>query len=598
MIRSHEKPMMNLSVPNDHVLHHPRPEYPRPQFERKEWLNLNGTWRFDFDDSNSGLNDCWYDQHTFNRTIQVPFAFQTNLSGISDTDFHDVVWYEKDFELPAKWNNQRLLLHFGAVDYRAWVWVNGILVTQHEGGHVAFQADITHALQPFHNRITVRVEDVTLDLEQPRGKQYWKNDSAFIFYTRTTGIWQTVWLEPVCDTYLDSVKIIPDIDCGQVQLEYILKGDVLDTQVEAQIWFGDTLIASQTHALNAYRSCTTISLNSAQDLHLWTPENPALYDLRLVLRSNNQILDEVESYFGMRKISIEKGRILLNNHPYYMRLVLDQGYHPDGLLTFPSDDAIRNDVELTKQMGFNGVRKHQKVEEPRYLYWADQLGLLVWGEMANAYEYSEIAVKRITQEWQEVIQRDFNHPSLVAWVPINESWGVPNLKADSRQRDHLVALYYLVRSLDPTRLVISNDGWEHAKTDLLTIHDYEGSGEVLRERYASVESIVQARPADRDLYVSGFAYNNEPILVTEFGGIAYQKDDQEGWGYTTASNGHEFIRRYQDVISAMLASPHVQGFCYTQLCDVEQEINGLLTYDRKPKGDLAIIREINLALKG
>jgi beta-galactosidase/beta-glucuronidase len=569
----------------------PRPEYPRPQLERAEWMNLNGEWRFDFDDTDTGLKDRWYSQHNFSRTIIVPFAFQAPLSGIAEIDFHDVVWYERDFELRASWDGRRVLLHFGAVDYRAWVWVNGIFVTHHEGGHVPFSADVTHALHAGSNRVTVRVEDSSTDREQPRGKQYWERESKSIFYTRTTGIWQTVWLEPVSEIYLDHFKITTDIDLNQINLQLVLN-HFSDVQMNVKVTLNGTLVASHRYTSEQARSFAVVSLDGT-DVQLWSPENPTLYDLNFQLRRGDVLIDEVKSYFGMRKISIENGRVLLNNQPYYLRLVLDQGYHPQGLLTFPSDEVIRNDVELTKAMGFNGARKHQKVEEPRYLYWADHLGLLVWGEMANAYEYSEQAVRRITHEWQEAVERDFNHPSIVAWVPINESWGVPNLKTDSRQINHLLALYHLVRSIDPTRLVISNDGWEHAKTDLLTIHDYEGKGNVLRERYATLESILQARPANRDLYVPRFAHCGEPILVTEFGGIAFQKDVQQGWGYTTASDDDEFIRRYEAVVSAILASPPVQGFCYTQFTDVEQEINGLLTYDRQPKVDPAIIHKIN-----
>jgi beta-galactosidase/beta-glucuronidase len=573
----------------------PRPEYPRPQFERVEWMNLNGEWRFEFDDSDTGLKEEWYEEHNFSRRIIVPFAYQARLSGIGEIDFHDVVWYEREFTLPESWTGKRVLLHFGAVDYRAWVWVNGRFISQHEGGHVPFQVDISHALQSDSNRITVRVEDISTDLEQPRGKQYWERESKSIFYTRTTGIWQSVWLEPVNQTHIDSFKIVPDIDAGQIQLEVLLKHFRPDLEIEAEIRFDGSILTSHTYRPEAARSLATIEVRTSPNLHLWSPENPALYDLTIRLHDGAKIIDEISSYFGMRKISIENGKVLLNNQPYYMRLILDQGYHPDGLLTFPSDDALRQDVELTKAMGFNGARKHQKVEEPRYLYWADHLGLLVWGEMANAYQYSETAVRRITLEWQEAVRRDFNHPSIVAWVPINESWGVPNLKTDSRQIDHLLALFHLVRSLDPTRLVISNDGWEHAKTDLLTIHDYEGNGDILRERYATLDSILQARPAKRDLYVPGFEYKGEPVLVTEFGGIAYQKDAQSGWGYTTATDDAEFIRRYQDVVSAIIISEQVQGFCYTQLTDVEQEINGLLTYDRQPKIDLALIQEITSA---
>ncbi len=571
----------------------PRPEYPRPQFERADWINLNGEWRFDFDDAGSGLKDRWYDSHDYSRRITVPFAFQSALSGIHDTAFHDVVWYERDFDLPQAWAGKTVLLHFGAVDYRAWVWVNGAFVAYHEGGHVPFHADITPALTTGGNRVTVRVEDVSTDMEQPRGKQYWETESKSIFYTRTTGIWQTVWLEAVNDTHIEQFKIITDIDEPQVRVQVELS-QYADVQLEVQALFDGSVVAAHSYAPDAARTSAVMTIG-AGDVHLWSPESPALYGLRLRLLRGDEVLDEVNSYFGMRKISVEDGRVLLNNQPYYMRLVLDQGYHPEGILTFPSDAAIRHDVELTKALGFNGARKHQKVEEPRYLYWADHLGLIVWGEMANAYAYSEKAVERITHEWQQAIARDFNHPCIVAWVPINESWGVPDLKNDPRQTDHLLALYHLVRSIDQTRLVISNDGWEHARTDLLTIHDYEGSGDVLRQRYATLESILNARPARRDLYVSGFAHSGEPILVTEFGGIGYQKDEQQGWGYTTAGDDEEFIRRYKDVVDAVLASPLVQGFCYTQLTDVEQEINGLLTYDRTPKVDPAIIKAITSA---
>ena len=276
-----------------------------------------------------------------------------------------------------------------------------------------------------------------------------------------------------------------------------------------------------------------------------------------------------------------------------MKLVLDQGYYPESLLTAPSDQAIRQDIELTKQKEFNSGRKHQKVEEPRYLYWTDKLGLLVWGEMANAFMYSDLSVKRITSEWQEVVERDYNHPSIVAWVPLNESWGVEHLSTDKRQPDHALSLYYLTKSLDTTRPVISNDGWEHIKSDILTIHDYEGKKEVLKDRYEKIENILDFKPAGRNLYVPGFNYDGQPIHVSEFGGIAYKKSEWKGWGYTSADSDEDFIQRYYDVVSPLLESSHVQGFCYTQLTDVEQEINGLLTYDRKPKVDPAIIRRIN-----
>jgi beta-galactosidase/beta-glucuronidase len=324
---------------------------------------------------------------------------------------------------------------------------------------------------------------------------------------------------------------------------------------------------------------------------LWSPEHPNLYDLQLeLLDPDDEVLDRVDSYFGMRKIEAKDGKVLLNDRPLYQRLVLDQGYFPQGILTAPTDEDLCRDVELAKEMGFNGARKHQKVEDPRWLFWADTLGFLVWGEMANAYQYSPAYVRRLTAEWQEAVIRDYNHPCIVAWIPMNESWGVPNLASDRSQTEHLLALYHLTRSLDPTRSVVSNDGWEHAITDLCTIHDYRDA-EALAKSYATPESAVAAEPADRPVYVPGYAYRGEPILITEFGGIAYS-GDEEGWGYSTVAGGDEFLERYEALIAALLRCQPVQGFCYTQLTDVEQEVNGLLAYDRKPKANLDRIRKI------
>lgn len=569
----------------------PRPEYPRPQFERAEWLNLNGVWRFAFDDANVGLRERWYAAEAagvFPHEIIVPFAFQARLSGIGDPAFHDIVWYQRHFDVPEAWQGRRILLHFGAVDYRAWVWINGQFAAYHEGGQTPFFADITDYLRTNGPQsVVVRVEDLSRDRAQPRGKQFWEVESASIFYTRTTGIWQTVWLEPVADIHLDRLKITPDLDRRVVNIDYHLVGDDTGIEIETEIAFADAVIERRVHppARQTFAFAGDI-------LHLWSPETPNLYDLRVRIRAKAALIDEVSSYFGMRKIAVQDGRVMLNNQPYVMRLVLDQGYHPDGLLTFPSDDALFHDIDMTKAMGFNGVRKHQKVEDPRYLYWADRAGLLVWGEMANCYLYTEQAVRRLMDEWQEAVTRDYNHPCIVAWVPLNESWGVPDLANDPRQVDWLLALYHLTKALDPTRLVISNDGWEHAKSDLLTIHDYTGDEATLRRRYERIETALAWRPGGHALYVPGISYAGEPILVTEFGGIAYRVTAQEGWGYTSADDPEAFVRQLRAVFAPLHDSPLVQGFCYTQLTDVEQEINGLLTYDRRPKVDIEIIRAI------
>jgi beta-galactosidase/beta-glucuronidase len=322
----------------------------------------------------------------------------------------------------------------------------------------------------------------------------------------------------------------------------------------------------------------------------WHPDRPMLYDLRLELADvDGHLVDAVETYFGMRKVEARHGCIYLNNQPFYSRLVLDQGYFPGGLLTAPTDEDLRRDIELAKELGFNGARKHQKVEDPRWLYWADTLGFVVWGEMANCYRYSSQAVRRLTMEWATAIERDYNHPCILAWVPMNESWGVPALMSDPRQRDHLKQMYHLTHSLDATRLVVSNDGWEHATTDLCTIHDYRDAGAVKRT-YTDALTAVAAEPAGRPIYTTDHGYQGEPILLTEFGGIAVE-GEAGTWGYRTVRDGAALLDRYRELITAVVASGVLQGFCYTQLTDVEQEANGLLTYDRQPKAPLVEFRK-------
>ena len=589
----------------------PRPEYPRPQLRRQDWTNLNGEWSFAFDDAGEGLAKDWQSvtpedlrpgNSPFDRKITVPFCYQSKISGIGETAFHDVVWYARTFEYTPE-GDERLLLHFGAVDYRATVWVNGAQVVSHEGGHTPFSADVTQALVGGDNVVVVWAEDPSRDVTIPRGKQYWKEKSEGIFYTRTTGIWQTVWLEPVNRRHIDSLRLTPDVDAASVELEVSVRGIEPGMSLRATVELGGEQVLEDTVDLRSSLVERSLPLHCGEApdaVHLadwpcpalWSPERPSQYDLRLeLLDRGGEVLDRLVSYFGMRKIEVKDGKIFLNDRPLYQRLVLDQGYFPEGILTAPTDEDLRRDVELAKEMGFNGARKHQKVEDPRWLYWADTLGLLVWGEMANAYQYSPEYVRRIMAEWQEAVNRDYNHPCIVAWAPMNESWGVPNLASDRSQTEHLLTLYHLTRSLDPTRLVVSNDGWEHAITDLCTIHDYRDA-EALAKSYATRESAVAAEPANKPIYVSGHVHGGEPILITEFGGVAFSGDER-GWGYSTVADADEFLALYGSLVEALMRSRPIQGFCYTQLTDVEQEINGLLTYDRKPKMDLARVREIN-----
>lgn len=579
-------------------VHTPRPEYPRPQFVRPTWLNLNGTWEFAFDDENAGERAGWWKgDRPLPQTICVPFAFQAPLSTIGDRSFHDVMWYRRAVEIPEEWTREDLLLHFGAVDYRAKVWVNGVQVSSHEGGQAPFSAEISAVVRPGTNLVVVRAEDPSTDLTIPRGKQYWCEQSASIFYTRTSGIWQTVWLEPVPVRRIDRIRLTPDLSGPAIAMEIFINRYRPGTRIAVTVRFGPELVAEETFLATELRTFRVIGLSEGDHRfeRMWTPENPQLYDVEFkLLDGAGGVLDKVDSYFGMRSVTVRQGKVLLNNLPYAQKLVLDQGYWPESLLTPPSDAAIRRDIELTKAMGFNGVRKHQKVEDPRYLYWADHLGLAVWSEMAAAYHFNDEAMARTTREWIEAVERDYNHPSIVAWVPINESWGVPHLLHQDRERQYLQALYHLLKALDGTRPVSTNDGWEHPETDLLTIHDYSASGDVLRARYsASVDEALRHTPGKRFICLPGFEPAQQPLLISEFGGVAFKKGAVEGWGYSGAVDEPDFIRRYRDLVGALSACPNVAGWCYTQLTDVEQEINGLLTYHREPKVDTETIRQIN-----
>jgi len=586
-----------------------RHEYPRPQLVRNDWLNLNGEWEFEFDDQNIGLEQKWYlGKSKYTKKINVPFAYQTKRSGINDPSFHDWVWYRREFEIPESMLNKQILLHFGAVDYRAMVFVNGNLVGTHEGGHTSFSFDITNYLIEGRQSVVVRVEDPSEDETIPRGKQFWVEKSAGIWYTRTTGIWQTVWIEAVNKTHVNKLRFTPDIDSGEISIEIEVSGEYVNKDIEIAISFKNDHVANETVKIHESYTKRSINLYNRKIFRTgfhgtgwnWSPENPNLFDVTIRLKEGEIVLDEMTSYFGMRKIHTENGMVYLNNKPYYQKLVLDQGYWPEGLLTAHTDQDFKKDIELTKEMGFNGCRKHQKVEDPRFLYWADQLGFLVWGECAASPCYSEDAVARLTKEWIEIIDRDYNHPCIVTWVPINESWGVPSIANNDQQQHHSLALYHLIHSLDKTRLVVSNDGWEMTKTDICAIHNYNHGHKEEVEKYnefrhslSTTDHLLHSKPAGRGIYAQGFHHCGEPILLTEFGGIGFKVGDESGWGYTSVSNEEEYIADYERVMKAVYESQSLHGFCYTQLTDVEQEINGLLTYDRKPKCDLKEIRRIN-----
>jgi beta-galactosidase/beta-glucuronidase len=519
-------------------------------------VSLNGEWEF-----GAGAG------RKFDRRITVPFAPQSQLSGIGAWEPADVVWYRRHFDAPAA---DRLLLHFGAVDYHATVWVNGEEVARHEGGHTPFAADVGHVVREHDNELIVQVEDPQVDKTIPRGKQYWKETSESIFYTATTGIWQTVWLEPLPARAIESLRITPDFDAREVEFEIGGEGPKHVT-----VTFGGRQIGEWTGDGSTGRVVLA-------DFHPWSPEDPALYDLEAWCGS-----DRVASYFGLRKVETKDGKFWLNGSPYVQRLILDQGYFPGGLLTAPTDDYLRRDIELAKEMGFNGARKHQKVEDPRWLYWADKLGFLVWGEMPNFHEHSAAAESRLTSEWMEAVRRDRDHPSIVAWVPLNESFGFAGVEPGPQARFQN-RLYRLTFELDGTRPVVSNDGWEHALTDLCTLHDYAVAN-VLSTRYRSLESALHPKARPKPPYLPGFSYRGEPVIVSEFGGVALA--GSTGFGWSDAADSGALLDTYRSMVEALMEPGPVEGFCYTQLTDIEHEQNGLLTFDRRPKVAPELLRK-------
>jgi beta-galactosidase/beta-glucuronidase len=594
--------------------------YPRPQLVRAHHRALDIQAGFAYDDADRGRDEHWErDSIALDRTIQLPFPPESPASEIGDTGFHSIVWYRiplTEYDLGAAGvgtQGERILLHFGAVDYLADVWVDGQHVAQHEGGQTPFCADITAALDrsAAEHQIVVRAQDDPLDLTMPRGKQDWRHEPHAIWYHRTTGIWRTVWVEAVPPLYIETLSWIPDLVHSRVraELEFNRRPDAA-VAVRAELSFEGLplgVVTVQTDAQSAVIEIPLANQLAGKDHQqlLWSPENPRLIDATITLTDAASPVDNpapapdaapdsadtVTSYFGLRSTAAEHGHFLLNDRPYYVRSVLEQGYWPTSHLTAPSLQALREEVELIRSLGFNAARIHQKVEDPRFLFWADRLGLLLWGETAAAYEFTPTAVERLTREWLQIVRRDRSHPSIVTWVPFNESWGIPHIAHDPAQRAYALALVNLTRALDPTRPVISNDGWEHVDSDVWSIHDYEASGHVLRTRYGSRQEIDELLrgigPAGRRISVADEDRpdRGQPVMLTEFGGVSFAVGTEldDSWGYSTARDADDFTTRITAILDAVNASSELAGFCYTQLTDTRQETNGLCDQNRVPK---------------
>ncbi len=571
--------------------------YPRPQLQRRNWTNLNGRWDFAID-----ADGAWQlpRDAQWTRTIEVPFAPETPASGIHDTGFFRAVWYRRTIPIPKTQPEERLLLHFGAIDYNATVWVNDWLAATHQGGYTPFTVDVTTCLNADSLTIVVRAEDDPLELSKPRGKQDWLLEPHSIWYYRTTGIWQTVWMEVVPATWIGRLRWTPNLERWEMGIEVWLDGQRREgLRLEVKMRVGDLLLADDTYQVISGEVHRRIALSDPgiddyRNGLLWNPAVPTLIDVELRLwGGRDELLDDVGSYTALRAIHVDGDKIVLNGRPYMLRLVLDQGYWRESGLTAPDDDALRRDVELAKAMGFNGVRKHQKVEDPRYLYWADRLGLLVWEEMPSAYRFTKQSVERVTREWTDAIDRDYSHPCIMTWVPINESWGVPNLPMNQAERHYVRGLYHITKTLDPTRPVVGNDGWESVSTDIIGIHDYDSNPDRIHARY-STDSVLprlfkRERPGGRVLVLEPDRSTEQPIVLSEFGGIALARDTRGTWGYSRAESGGVLAKQYERLMATIHTLGILAGFCYTQFADTYQEANGLLYDDRTPKFPLDVI---------
>jgi beta-galactosidase/beta-glucuronidase len=554
---------------------------------RSDWLSLNGWWDFALDLSDSGEERAFTEGKGFNQRILVPFAPESLLSGVGNLDFMTAVWYKRTFSIPEKWTGKRILLHFEACDYKTTVWLNGKKVGEHEGGYTPFTFDLTDFLSSGNNLLVVRARDDARSGLQPTGKQCQRLQSYSCLYRRTTGIWQTVWLEPVTANYIEKFKVVPDADNGEatilVHLNQASEGGDLSLRVSDQ---GQSAFAAAKKADKIV--AFSVKLENPK---LWAVGAPYLYDFEIVLSSQNREEDKVSGYFGLRKIEARGNKIFLNNAPLFLRSVLDQGFYPDGIYTAPSDEALKNDILLSLAAGFDGARLHQRVFERRFLYWADKLGYIVWGEFADwGLDLSRPESYLIfSRQWGEAVERDFNHPALIGWCPLNERW-------DQSYPGIIENLFHLTKLLDPTRLVIDSSGGYHfASPDVYDSHNYEQDVAKFKPAF---DGLLQSPP---DVFVNGekernVPYRGQPYFVSEYGGIWWNPGqiDEKAWGYgARPRTQEEFLDRYKRLTEALLFNPKVAGFCYTQLYDIEQEVNGLYSFERKPKFDPEYFKRVN-----
>jgi beta-galactosidase/beta-glucuronidase len=570
----------------------PRPEYPHPQFERSEWINLNGVWSFAFDFGRSGLERGFMRSTGFEREIVVPFCPESVLSGVGHTDFLESVWYHRTIEVPVQWRGKRVYLHFGGVDFECHVYIDGRHVGGHFGGSVSFSFDITGFVAAGSRcHLVVHAKDDTRSTLQGGGKQSLDYHSIGCFYTRTTGIWQTVWLEAVHPSGVLSCDQIIDVDQKKLHVRPHFKDPHPRLTFTASAFINNEKVAEARMPVS---NAGMVSLDLSTQWAMWSPAHPALYDLVYqVLTPEGEAIDIVKSYAGMRKIHTEGSHFFLNNEPLYLRFVLDQGYYMQSIWTAPSDEALRHDIELSLAAGFNGARLHQKVFEQRFHYWADRLGYMTWAEYPSwgLSLKSDNSARNMLSEWREIVLRDRNHPSIIAWTPLNETW---DLSDHHRHRRLHVDAYELTQTLDPSRPINGASGGCQVVTDIYTVHNYEQDPEKLAQMLEQQpDGSVYQTLGDKEA-----PYAGQPYVIDEFGGIKWIPSQEfqyaaDSWGYGVPPRSmREFYDRLRGQVEAILSLNHISGYCYTQLTDVEQEQNGIYNYDRSTKFDMEKIREI------
>ncbi|WP_304056034.1 glycoside hydrolase family 2 protein [Levilactobacillus namurensis] len=568
--------------------------YPNPQFIRQDWLDLNGEWQVYFPSATERA-DQFPQRQAFTETIQVPYSYTFKKSQVAQRPYQPVMWYRRTFTVTPE-AAHHYLLHFEAVDYHCQVWLNGTMVQEHTGGHTPFCVDVTDQLRA-NNELVVRVEDFNATT-QPLGKQKWKTENFLCWYTRTMGIWQNVWLEVTGPAYLTAVTMVPDIHQATLQLDAQLNVRHPAT-LEVTIHYHDELICQSTLTFRQGRAQAALNVSSASAnfrLHYWQPDDPNLYDITFRVLVDQQVTDQVTSYFGMRGLATHAGQIYLNDQAIYQKLILNQGYYPDGGLTGTGAEQLA-DLTKIKAMGFNGHRIHQKIESHRMLYLCDSLGLITWAEFPSAFEFGTQMMTHMLTELPAFVAKHINHPAVSVYVLMNESWGVNEIAQNPAEQSFVNALYYQTKAYDPSRLVIGNDGWEHTLTDIATVHDYNSDAASLAASYPDRATVYQGCPSltsGRRVFCDGYAQTTAPFILSEFGGVAYEeKPHQNSWGYGQRITSKDAVLdQIKQLTAAVTGIRFSCGFCYTQLTDVEQEVNGLLTAQHTYKFDPAAVRQI------